>query len=399
MKNKKILPIILFLFILSMVLIPGCNNKGENLNDTIHGLHFASVSPNGLMAYTKGYLEYFDFKGGEPTIMCGRPDCNHQPYDSVTNPDPQCPATFPKGTNPIAAIIREGHLYLFVKPSEFNKAHIYKSDLDGENRRKIAELDLFGFRDDFILAGDYLVYIGLEMVQKSSGEGLGLGQNFSTDMFVGILDWNTFEIVFKDPIEKTSTSTNFHVFDNALYYMFREFEPSENKDLFEIRQVDLNNFEKKESILLPKDSSGEYLNCIFKEGYAYYLEENDLYRFSLKDKEKKLYIPSLDIETSSTLIGITGDYFFIFSYLEDTNLDENYIITVFNEKSKNLQVLDMTYSGIETLIYPKLFNFDPDNKHIILAYQVPGQSISFRYIKIEDLLNKSFDFVDFYYYK
>ncbi|HZK34474.1 MAG TPA: hypothetical protein VFD33_04110 [Bacillota bacterium] len=50
------------------------------------------VNQEGFLYVEDHVLWFYDFASGQRVVLCNKPDCQHKPYSSYTNPDPTCNA-------------------------------------------------------------------------------------------------------------------------------------------------------------------------------------------------------------------------------------------------------------------------------------------------------------------
>ena len=380
----------IMLIIVIAITLSGCRKTGNSNNDTIITNGWNSYSENGMIIYEDGLLAYYDYKTGERSVMCSRPDCTHQKYNSETNPDPSCAAVPPVQTIFQTSVIINGHLYMFVLPSGINIMDVYRSDLDGENRIKIGQINCGGIADKAIVYNDFFVFTGEIFVEKENSDVLS-GSAFQTRYFVGIIDINTLKFVYQDEFEKKRTLQYYYAYDNILYYYFMD------EDIYEIRRVNLSDFTALEPISLPVKNNQEKVFCVMDKGFMYYVTDNqsqtsaDIRRIDLITMKDEVFASSIDI-WKGTLLGINDNYFFIHCY-EKIDEGEIWKYIIYDSDTRTVNECDMFYSGVQTGLVVHLINI---NKEYILLYKVneESQHMSYRYMKIESLINKSYDFVD-----
>jgi hypothetical protein len=134
------------------------------------------------------------------------------------------------------------------------------------------------------------------------------------------------------------------------------------------------------------------------KGHMYYVKDNptllssDIRRIDLTTLEDEVFISSIEIQ-DGTLIGISDKYFFIYSNLSNISEDAESKIIIYDSDEKTMNEYDMSYDGVQTRLATHLINLN--GEYILLYKYIEGNMhASYRYIKIESLINKSYDFVD-----
>ncbi len=390
MTTKKRIHLMIMLIVISLVSLCGCRRSANSNNNTNITYGFNSYGENGMIIYEDGLLAYYDYKTGERSVVCSRPDCTHQKYNSETNPDPSCAAVPPVQTIFQTAVIINDQLYMFVLPSGINIMDVYRSDLDGENRVKIGQINCGGIVDKAIVYNDFLVFTGENFVKKDNNDMLS-GSAFQTRYFTGILNINTLELIYRDEFEKNRTLQHYYVYNNTLHYYYMD------DNVYEIRRVDLSDFSVLEPLSLPMKNNQEKVFCVIDKGFMYYVTDNptqttaDIRRIDLMSMKEEVFASDIYI-WKGTLLGINDNYFFIHCY-ENTDEGEVWKYKVYDSDTKTINECDMFYSEVRTGLAVQLINISKD---YILLYKVneDSQHMSYRYMKIESLINKSYDFVD-----
>lgn len=382
---------ILFIVIFSILTISGCSNKTTISNDSLYGGVGASFGKNGLVYYSEGLLMYCDYSTGEATVLCSRPECAHEKYDYYTNPDPKCPAVSPEGFSITAAFMLENHLYMITKGDFVNKLTVYRSDVNGENRKIAGYLNTDKVLDGYHVYNNLLIFTGIEMFYKES-EDNQFGVEFSNVFSTCIVDLDTMDVMYKDPIGKKDYNILYHIYKDMLVYIYHDYE----KDIHEIRRVDLKTFLPMESILLPFYSDEQYAYVVFNKEYGYYLSRNtdgeaEIVRLDLTDARKETVLKDIKIDGIASVTSVVGDFFFITTNYEDASPEDNWQNYIYDAKEGYLYEVDMAYSGTETR-YMSFFTSTDDEHLILITFK--GSKAGFRYMRIKDFIAKSSQYVD-----
>ena len=391
MNTKKRIYLLIILIAVILTFLCGCNKKESSNNNTIVTYDGRTYSENGVIIYEEGLLAYYNYKTGERSVICSRPECTHQKYNSQTNPDPSCAAVPPKQTIFEAAVIINDYLYMFVLPSEINKMDIYRSDLDGENRIKVGQVNCGGIADKAIVYENFFIFTGKELTKNDNEDEFSV-VTFRSKYFTGILDINTLELVHIETYEKHRISQSYYVYNNILHYYYMD------DNVYEIRRVNLSDITVLEPLSLPMKNEQEKAYCIMDKGYMYYVKDDlmrssaDIRRIDLMTLEDEVFISGIEIK-DGTLIGISDKYFFICDNESDMPDEEKWKFIIYDSDEKTINEYDMSYSGVQTRLATHLINLN--GEYILLYKYIEGnRHASYRYMKIESLINKLYDFVD-----
>ena len=95
-----------------------------------------SVGDDGLMHFT-------DAVSKETTVICDKANCEHEPYDESANPDPICNGYTLGVPVPVSSILMVVDSIYFWgthadDKGEMQDLEIYRADLNGDNKKKIA---------------------------------------------------------------------------------------------------------------------------------------------------------------------------------------------------------------------------------------------------------------------
>lgn len=108
-----------------------------------------NYSDKGVVTVGDDQLMHFtDAVTKETTVICDKANCQHEPYDEYTNPDPVCNG-YTMGmsesgiSGPIGCILMtEDNIYFWGThendQGEMQDVEIYRADLNGDNKKKVA---------------------------------------------------------------------------------------------------------------------------------------------------------------------------------------------------------------------------------------------------------------------
>jgi len=154
-------------------LLPACRKPVQPQPPTASGESAATESPDapagvtahmsltttytkdGILMYTNGPLRFASAESGETFILCDKPDCPHEPQ-SILNPNPTCLAQ----VSLLHSAVLWNNRQILICRMEDNPLLglvIYQADINGHNRRKIAEIPDADTMTEAVLYGDLLV--------------------------------------------------------------------------------------------------------------------------------------------------------------------------------------------------------------------------------------------------
>jgi hypothetical protein len=218
------------------------------------------------------------------------------------------------------------------------------------------------------------------------------GVEFSNVFSTCIVDLDTMDVMYKDPIGKKDYNILYHIYKDMLVYIYHDYK----KDIHEIRRVDLKTFLPMESILLPFYSDEQYAYVVFNKEYGYYLSSNtdgeaEIVRLDLTDARKETVLKDIKIDGIASVTSVVGDFFFITTNYEDASPEDNWQNYIYDAKEGYLYEVDMAYSGTETR-YMSFFTSTDDEHLILITFK--GSKAGFRYMRIKDFIAKSSQYVD-----
>ncbi len=124
-------------------------------------------------------LHIYNRESGQSGILCGKPDCEHKPYDERTNPDPVCMAAL-NGELNAACIpaICDGYLYLFGNKN-LSQGVVYREKLDGSGRTEVKVMDYQIGMGSSLYVRDGFIYAeaNIPLVNKDHIGGSGTNQS------------------------------------------------------------------------------------------------------------------------------------------------------------------------------------------------------------------------------
>lgn len=98
--------------------------------------------PNGLYYLNStGFLRFYDYSAGEDVVVCNKPNCKHETWNSKTPEEQRCNAYLDWSGFSRLGFVQNGKLYLLAGDNETGKLRVIRSDPDRSNQTVIAELE------------------------------------------------------------------------------------------------------------------------------------------------------------------------------------------------------------------------------------------------------------------
>ncbi len=385
---------ICILMMLLCILLSACDNRAtvDNANDTLF-IEGNGIGKQGVLSVVSGVITYFDYETGKGTVLCTRAQCMHELYDKDTNPNPECPAVSPDKSPIVTAFLANNNLYFATEghidmETGIRATKLYKADLDGENRVYLGEV-VYGFRT--FRSYVYKNYIfGLVNSIKVISDEEGVVSSESTLQAVA-LNIDTLEIINLSEPDEVESDLHAYVYDNKLYCTFQKYDKEAHEQSKELRVFSLDDFS-----LVDRFKTTGFSNIIYLKDHMYYsytpdgADHTQLCKRNLKtNKETVLLLIENSENVTCGLSDVTEDYM-IYSllYYDNVNPAEDRGSFAFNMKDNSVKEVDFAYSGIYARVYKVL-----EDDYLLLRFFEEGKS-AYRYIKTEDFINKSLDYVE-----
>ncbi len=302
MKKKAFVFLFLFLAFVSA----GCSSK-ETLrnnekretsgNQVIFYNPYVSYTPKGACLIIDDTAYIWDVENGEKVALCTKPNCLHNVH--ILNSEEPCDAYL--GRNPGFLFIDDNNEF-FISAKDPDKSDIfdkelYIADLDGKNRRQLAELDnvqniVCGAYEDNLLAIGYIA-----SVEKTDDSNIKELDKRRAGIF--IINISTGEKERITEIEEyDATCYNLYISNGKIYYMFNylkekvEYSGHENEEYFEkiknaqIQKICCYDMESQKESVIWQDvtdrvsCSGDYLIIEKGESSIFIKEGKETARYS-----------------------------------------------------------------------------------------------------------------------
>jgi hypothetical protein len=313
----------------------------------------------------------------------------HEIYDKDTNPDPDCPAVSPDQYQIKCVFIANGKLY-FATDGSINAekglvtTKLYKADLNGENRVYLGEVD-YDFRviDTYVYENHVFGLINsIKIINNTDGN-----VNTESTLQAVALDLDTLEVTYLSKPDEITGGLKPYVYNGRLYCTFRNARDG----MYEIRIFSLKDFSSIDTI-----STNGYSYIKYYKENMYYTrptegtDEIALCKRSLKTgNENVLCIYNNTMNESYDICTVIGNYiFYTIIFYDGVNPAENRGAYVFNMNDESTTEIDFSYSGVYAALFTAV-----DDEHILLKYFEKGK-IVYRYMKVNDFINRSLDFID-----
>lgn len=234
---------IIFFLLMAVLLLAGCKEteeKTETITETItepphYALVYGSLDERGFL-YVKNEQIHFVDKNNVETLVCSQPNCTHA--------SEECGAVLPIGKYSKASMYGD-HIYIYTKEGLFEHS-VYETDLDGSNRRKIAQIPFSFYIKYFVYRAEYVYYIGIETVANEDG---------SYNSYYNIIELNLetgdYRVIVEPDYDKNYEFFSMYFHENDIYYMYREIvgeantvEDYRNNMKESVYRVDLDTLEK-----------------------------------------------------------------------------------------------------------------------------------------------------------
>jgi hypothetical protein len=175
---------------------------------------------SGITLKQDGRIYEASWDNPSAEIICTDPSCIHRAYNETTNPDPTCGAAVSgnySSTFALNSFLYKGQrvvLYSYterVEELEINYyTEVYVCDLDGENRKKVADLDGVIYSFDGLIQDGYLYCTIQKKVTQYPSEEVRDGQTLSVlrnqvDAYLCSINLDTWEEITLEPKVQNGT--------------------------------------------------------------------------------------------------------------------------------------------------------------------------------------------------
>ena len=344
------------------------------------------VNQEGFLYVEDHVLWFYDFASGQRVVLCNKPDCQHKPYSSYTNPDPECNAVLQNRDSFDGFAMHNDYVYIFCR-SSINKTTLYRQKPDGDGREILTEFDweIDPFND--IIFRDNMAYlVGVQYILDELGFGSS-GNQISIVLSVDLQTGKVRELTeVKD--DNQQRVEQIQVVGENLYYNYFYYDEGADfdfmaEDAYEqslkyfnyfAYQVDISTGTEKQVLDLAEHMYG-YISL--DDEYIYYLSEDSLKVYSVdrEDSSERVLFESKDKLYCIKL----DDYLFM---RQGDDISTVYCYDLLT--GKTMKIYRTEKDGLPNIIYDRKWFY---------TYTNEDGSFSFVYMKEEDYLNGKTDYI------
>ena len=205
---------IIVLFIL--VFLTSCSNEFDS-SYSIYFLGYGFKS-GGFLYLQDDVLHFYDFISGRRTVLCNKPNCLHQPFSSITNPDPECNAVSPNGDMIVGFGMHNAYVYTFIS-SSINETTIYRQKPNGDGREFLTSFDWdLDLANNIIFKDNKAYFIGVTYILDEKGAGSSNNQ-ISIVLSVDLINGGVNQLT-EPKQDNISSMVSLEMIDDKLYYYY-----------------------------------------------------------------------------------------------------------------------------------------------------------------------------------
>lgn len=284
-KQKKIIicGILLVLLVGAVIGIKSYQDRMKNRlwsskwEDSFWNLNNENYMTDGILRQQDSYIRFCDNSTGKDDLICVDQNCSHE-----ASKDSACGAYI--YASQLAGIAIRGSHIMYVADSkdDYGKYALYVADLEGKDRRKLADLMQADQVYDVLYHGSmvYISYLQMEKdgqestvygiyaydLQEKRGQNLFQeeGNNYTPDGMAMGEKWFYISYAYSDAAKD----------DILAHSENREFEKEHVRNC--VKALDPVSGKVKESL----DGFGNNNVLLYKNGYLFYTKDQDLYRYS-----------------------------------------------------------------------------------------------------------------------
>ena len=342
------------------------------------------VNQEGFLYVEDHVLWFYDFASGQRVVLCNKPDCQHKPYSSYTNPDPECNAVLQNRDSFDGFAMHNDYVYIFCR-SSINKTTLYRQKPDGDGREILTEFDweIDPFND--IIFRDNMAYlVGVQYILDE----LGFGSSGNQISIVLSVDLQTGKVKELTEVKHNNSSRmqNLQVIDGNLLYDYEYYD--EGMDFladnvielidkcrnYFVYEVDIATGTERQLLDL-SDHKDIYLGVDDK---CFYFQSEDrlkVYSVDREDSTEKVLFEGED----KLYCQKSGDYLFM---RQGDDISTVYCYDLLTGKTMKINRTEK--DGLPNIIYDRKWFY---------TYTNEDGSFSFVYMKEEDYLNGKTDYI------
>ena len=207
---------IIVLFIFGFFLT-SCSNEF----DSSYSIYFSwdmALSQEGFLYLQDDVLHFYDFISGRRTVLCNKPNCLHQPFSSITNPDPECNAVSPNGDMIVGFGMHNAYVYTFIS-SSINETTIYRQKPNGDGREFLTSFDWdLDLANNIIFKDNKAYFIGVTYILDEKGASSSNNQ-ISIVLSVDLINGGVNQLT-EPKQDNISSMVSLEMIDDKLYYYY-----------------------------------------------------------------------------------------------------------------------------------------------------------------------------------
>ncbi len=350
------------------------SQKPLSPNEKVVPVFHQTFHKDGILFEKNGLLHFIDAKSGKDIVLCDKPNCPHT-GSAVNSPQPTCNAAI-DGICMDGYGIYRGQLYFISQTDSggiFNK-EIYQADVNGANRKRIAELENVEFIENVTYVDEYLLVPYITQNDPDS-------PNVELEKpIVGMaaINLSTYEVTYIPTKEGYNPSIwQAHEYKGEFYYIYTYLDIKTNEDETVDEQnhffVELYSYDpatKSETKLV----GGNNLSFLAFDGvYAYLIERTkegeQVVQVKLTDGTKEAIFQDTNLRPSFFVDGNNLIY--------SIDIDNGQQWRLFDTKTKEISNIgkllyfnDEESFGISAMIKDKVYIFytDPEKDEFCDGY-------------------------------
>lgn len=332
----------------------------------------ASYTEDGIFYFEDNYLRYSDVETGLDVLVCDKIDCKHNKES--------CSAAFDASF--LSGVKIEGDKLNFLTDYQADKMgtlFYYESDINGENRKKLATIDNVQYISGIQYYKQYIIATYL----NTFDENLNNLDGVKAGILILDRDTNSSKIIFEKQNSNASI-VSFGVNDDVIYftYGYNELTPEEvqsHADDFEYIQkhwrsglysVSIQDGSESELV----EAAEEVGSLPIYENIVFYTKDESTYSYDVTTKETTMIHKENLIKTPSFMEGK------VVFYNYDNKTGEN-IYYVYHPETNKMEEIGRIKGYIPISIM---------NDITYVYYYDDSGNGSRGYIKTEDFLNGNF---------
>lgn len=348
MKRRILMIIVSVTIVASLCSCSNSDKANSNKDDSISTVNTikvdASYGDNMVAACEmnqqtgKSSIKFFDSKTGNVVYACGKANCKHSSQDDSSS----CNAVFDDTIS--YPFLYKDKLY-YIKGNE--KCNLYKSNADGTDKKKIADLEFTPDQNEIIFSDEKIYVTSFESISGDEDKnGQYMQESGKSELYE--IDINTGN---QKQLTKFGKKADIQRIAMTKYkdkiYLGMQYQ---NKNIYQSEFKTFDNYMK----WLGKEKNS------YKEGIEKFDKHSDYYCIDLKDNS----VNKMEYNYNMTYEGmqdVKGYYDFRMIYIDDTqfiystNYGDKYSLYRYNLKDDTTEELDNAYRMTAVCYNEKLY--------------------------------------------